>query len=95
MQFKALKQIDGKANPKKLSEENLLIKDAGGKDLGYKGTYLVPMQILGVKMMHDLVVLENAEDKILGINFICQQKLSFNSLSDKCFWETPHLMVIN
>jgi hypothetical protein len=38
--------------------------------------------------MHNLVVLKDMEDKILGINFIRQHMLSYNFLSDKCFWET-------
>ena len=74
---------------KKLPEKDLHIRDAGGNDLGYKGTYLVPMQILGREVMHDLVVLENVQDKILGIDFIRQHHLSFKSLSLKCHWETP------
>ncbi len=42
-----------------MPEAGLKIEDAGGNDLGYKGTFLVPMQILGRKIMHDLVILEN------------------------------------
>jgi hypothetical protein len=47
------------------------------------------MQILGRKVMPDLVVLENVQDKILGIDFICQHVLSCNALSNECLWETP------
>jgi hypothetical protein len=57
--------------------------------LGNKGTFLVPMQLLGHKVMHDLVVLELVQDNILGINFIHEHALIYNSLSDKYFWETP------
>ncbi len=60
-----------------------------GNDLGYKGTFLVLMQLLGGKVMHDLIVLEHLQDNILGINFIRQHTLSYYSLTDKCFWETP------
>ncbi len=47
MPFKAFKRIYGTSKLKKLPENGLKIKDAGGNDLGNKGTYLVPMQILG------------------------------------------------
>ncbi len=60
-------------------------------DLGYKGTYMVPMQILGRKIMHELVILEHVQDNILGIDFIKQHAMSYNSLNQKCFWETPQL----
>ena len=86
MPFKAFKRIYGTAKCKKLPETNLHIRDAGGNDLGYKGTYLAPMQVLGRKVMHDLVVLENVQDTILGHNFIKQHHLSYNSLSEKCFF---------
>jgi hypothetical protein len=84
MPFKAFKRIYGTSKIKKKPENDLKIKDAGGNDLGYKGTYLVPMQIL-----HDLVILEHVQDNILGIDFIKQHAMSYNSLSVKCFWETP------
>jgi hypothetical protein len=47
------------------------------------------MQILGRKIMHDLVILEHVQDHILGIDFIKQHAMSYNLLSEKCFWETP------
>ena len=74
---------------KKLPEKELHIRDAGGNDLGYKGTFLVPMQLLGRKVMHNLVDMEHVQDNILGIDFIRQHTLSYNSLTDKCFWEMP------
>jgi hypothetical protein len=37
--------------------KKLQIKDPRGNDLGYKGTYIVPMQITGRKLMHELEVL--------------------------------------
>ncbi len=89
MPFKAFKRIYGTSKLKKVPEIGLKIKDAGGNDLGYKGTFLVPMQIFGRKVMHDLVVLENVQDQILGIDFIKQHTMSYNSLTEKCFWETP------
>jgi hypothetical protein len=39
--------------------------------------------------MHDLVVLENVLDQILGIYFIRQHVMKYNALTVKCFWETP------
>jgi hypothetical protein len=89
MPFKAFKRIYGTTKLKKLPENSLKIKDAGSNDLGYKRTYLVPIQVLGRKVMHDLVVLENVRDQILGIGFIRQHMISFNALTEKCFWETP------
>ncbi len=89
MPFKAFKRIYGTSKLKKLPENGLKIKDAGGNDLGCKGTYIVPMQILGRKIMHDLVILEQVQDQILGIDFIKQHVMSYNALREKCFWETP------
>jgi hypothetical protein len=64
MPFKAFKRIYGSSKLKKVPEIGLKIKDAGGNDLGYKGAFLVPMQILGRKIMHNLVILENVQDHI-------------------------------
>ncbi len=50
MPFKAFKKIHGTTNLKRKPEPDLKIKDAGGNDLGYRGTYMVPMQILGEKL---------------------------------------------
>jgi hypothetical protein len=49
----------------------------------------VPIQILGRKIMHDLVILEHVQDNILGIDLIKQHAMSYNSISEKCFWENP------
>jgi hypothetical protein len=38
--------------------------------------------------MHDLVVLENVQDNILGIHFTREHFLSYKSFKGKCFWET-------
>jgi hypothetical protein len=46
------------------------------------------MQILGRKIMHDLVILKHVQDNILGIDFIKQHAMSYNFLNEKCFWET-------
>jgi hypothetical protein len=67
---------------KKLHEKSLKIKDAGGNDIGCKGTFLVPMQVLGRKVMHDLVVLENVKDQILGIDFIRNRKMLLGDTSN-------------
>jgi hypothetical protein len=50
---------------------------------------MVLMQILGRKIMHDLVILEYVQDNILGIDIIKQHAKSYNLLSEKYFWETP------
>jgi hypothetical protein len=50
MPFKAFKRIYRMANVKKVPEQNLQIRDTGDNKLGYKGTYLVPMQPLGRKV---------------------------------------------
>jgi hypothetical protein len=70
MPYKASKRIYGPAKLEKLPEKGLHIKSIAGNDMGYKGTYLVPMQIPGRKVIHDLVVLDKEQDKILGIDFI-------------------------
>jgi hypothetical protein len=64
------KRIYGPVTLEKLTQKDLHIKNVGGNNLGYKCTYLVPIKILGRKEMHDLVVLENVNVKILGIDFI-------------------------
>jgi hypothetical protein len=46
------------------------------------------MQILGRKMMHNLVVLKTCKTKILGKDFIRKQALRINALTDKGIWET-------
>jgi hypothetical protein len=89
MPFKAFKRIHGIFKLRQKPEKDMKIKDAGGNDLGYKGTVLVPMQILGRKIMLHLVILEHVQDYILGIDFIKQHAMSYNSLSKKCFRETP------
>jgi hypothetical protein len=76
MPFKAFKRIYGADKLKRLPEKQLHIKDAGGNHLGYKGTYHVPMLILGRKVTHDLVVFENVQDNILDIDFIREHFLS-------------------
>jgi hypothetical protein len=80
--FKVFKRIYGPDKLKRLLEKQLHIK------MQEATTYLVPMQIMGRKVMHDLVVLKNVQDNILGIDFIREHFLSCNSFTDKCFWET-------
>ncbi len=79
MPFKAFKWIYGMANCKRLPGKDLHIKDAGVNNLGYQGTFQIPMQMFGRKVIHDMVVLENAHDTILVIDFIRQYALSYNA----------------
>jgi hypothetical protein len=88
MPFKAFKRIYGPAKLKKLPEKKLHIRDTRGNNLGYKAHILYPMQILCRKVMQNLVVLEHVQVNILQIDFICEQSLSYNSFTDKCFWKT-------
>ena len=39
--------------------------------------------------MHEIMVHENLRYQILGIDFIRQHVVSYNALTEKCFWETP------
>ena len=79
MPFKAFKRIYGPDSLKKKQiHENLNIKDAGGNDLGYKGTFLVEMEVFGRQVEHDLVVLEHVQDHILGSDFIHKHLLGYN-----------------
>ncbi len=90
MPFKASKRIYGPAKLKKLPEKELHIRDTIGNVLGYKGTYLVPMQILSRKVMHDLVVLEHSQNNILGIDFIHEHILSNNSIRQMLLGKTTY-----
>ena len=69
MPFKAFKRIYGTTQPKKIYTI-LNIRDAGGNDLGYQGMYLLLMQLMGKKIMHNIVVLEHLQGNIIGINCI-------------------------
>ncbi len=73
MPFKAFKRIFyGPAKLKKLPEKELDLRNDERNHLEYKGTYVVPMQLLGRKVMLNLVVLEHVHENILGIHFIHQ-----------------------
>ena len=67
MSFKAFKRIYGTTNAKKI-DAKLDIRDAGGNDFGSQGTYLLPMQLMVKRIVHDIVVLENLQDNIIGID---------------------------
>jgi hypothetical protein len=88
MLFKAFKQIYRPEKLKKLAEKELHTRDTGGKELGYKGYLPSPNATPWSKVMQDLVVLEQVQEDIVGINFIRQHALSYNSLMNQCFWET-------
>ena len=88
MPFKAFKRIYGTAQPKKI-DAKLNIRDAGGNDLGYQGTYLLPMQLMGKKIMHDIVVLEHLQDNIIGIDCINKHFLGYSAYKQSPVWETP------
>ena len=91
MPFKAFKRIYGpdSLKHKKQIHENLNIKDAGGNDLGYKGTFMVEMEIFGRQVEHDLVVLEHVQDYILGSDFIHKHLLAYNPSSRDFEWKLP------
>jgi hypothetical protein len=68
----SLKHSKGFTNLQTLKDypkKDLRTKDARGNHLGFKGTYLVFMQTLDRKGMHNLVVLKNVQDKIVGKYF--------------------------
>ena len=88
MPFNAFKRIHGTAQPKKINAK-LNIRDAGGNDLGYQGTYLLPMQLIGKKIMPDIVVLENLQDNIIGIDCINKHFLGYSAYKQSPVWETP------
>ena len=56
MPFKAFKRIYGLTIVKKVSVD-LNILDADGNDRGYKGAYLLPRQLMGKRIMDDIVIL--------------------------------------
>ena len=91
MPFKAFKRIYGpdSLKHKKQIHENLNIKDAGGNDLGYKGTFMVEMEIFGRQVEHGLVVLEHVQDYILGSDFIHKHLLAYNPSSRDFEWKLP------
>ena len=90
MPFKAFKRIYGPDSLKKKQiHENLNIKDAGGNDLGYKGTFMVEMEIFGRQVEHDLVVLEHVQDYILGSDFIHKHLLTYDPSVRDFEWKLP------
>ena len=93
MPFKAFMRIYGpeslKPRPRRLQENNLQIRDAGGNDLGYKGTYMVDMEIFGKQVQHDVIVLEHVQDYILGCDFIHKHNLGYDPSIRDFEWKTP------
>ena len=88
MPFKAFKQMYGTTHPKKI-DVKLNIRDAGGNELGYQGTYLLPMQLMGKKIMHDIVVLEHLPDNIISIDCINKHFLGYSAYKQSPVWKTP------
>ena len=70
MPFNAFKRIHGPESLKKTKQihENLNIKDAGGNDLGCKGTFLVEMEIFGRQVEHIVSV---GRVTILLLHILC------------------------
>jgi hypothetical protein len=57
------------------------------------------MQLLGRTVMQELIVKENVQDHILGIDFINRHVQGYSMAKLECFWELPpiergHLMGI-
>jgi hypothetical protein len=42
--------------------------------------------------MHELVVLENVQDQIIGIDFIYIHLLGHHAAKQECLWETPPIV---
>ena len=61
--------------------------NAGGINLGYQGTYLLPMQLMGKRIMHNIV--ENLQDNIFGIGCTNKHFLGYSAYKQSLVWETP------
>jgi hypothetical protein len=71
--------------PKKHSD--LELQDAGGKDPGMKGIYLLDMNINLRRVQHEVVVLTNS---ILGANFMHWHHISYNAYTRSFNWADQH-----
>jgi hypothetical protein len=74
--------------PKKNSD--LELQDAGGNDLGMKGIYLLDMNINGRRVQHEVVVLTNLTDSILGADFMHRHHISYNAYTRSFNWADQH-----
>ena len=82
MPFNAFKRIHWPEFLKKTKQihENLNIKDAGGNDLGYKGTFLVEMEIFGRQVEHIVSV---GRVTILLLHILCTAVNKHKSIETK------------
>ena len=57
-----------KRPPKVIMSKETKFTDAGGNDLGYVGTFLMDMKIMGKQIQHEVVVLNKLTDSSLELN---------------------------
>jgi len=75
------------------SKPKLLKKSAGciaanGSKMDSMGIYEIEMTIRGRKFVHPVTVVEDINDNILGIDFMHQHKLNYDSTSKKSHLHT-------
>ena len=74
----------------------LNLKFASGDALKQYGTFMLPMTIRGKIYSHPVIILDNLNDCILGIDFMHKHKISYNAskrqiLLDQQFVQTIHV----
>jgi hypothetical protein len=73
-------ELFGHNNPKLLKSSASCIT-ANDSKMDYMGIYEIEMTIRGRKFLHPVTVVEDINDNILGIDFMHQQKLNYDSTS--------------
>ena len=79
-----------KRPPKVNMPKETKFTDAGGNDLGYVGTFLMDMKIMGKQVQHEVVVLNRLTDSILGIEFMNKHFLSYDAYTKTFVWADHH-----
>ena len=78
-------------------QSTLNLKSASGDALTQCGTFMLQMTIRGMIYSHPVIILDNMNDCILGIDFMHKHKISYNAskrqiLLDQQFIQTIHAM---
>ena len=89
MSLKAFRKINIEDRPVKLSEKGKTATGASGGALVPMGSYLLPLEFEGKKIMHPVQVYNNlSTDAILGIDAIHNLGLAYLSIPDEFVFQT-------
>ena len=84
--FRKMFSPGNRPSPLPRKETDYELKDAGGNDLGLLGTYLLTFNIRGRSVQHEVVVLKNLTDSILGADFMHRHHLSYDAYARQYIW---------